>query len=348
MGDPSIRVLLFEGLAEVRVADASGRPLGAAAWVEGGGLRLEAGEILPRWRAQGDGPVQVNGLVVRGAVEVVAVREGSGARPGLAVVNDVPLEEYLAGSLGREMYGSWGQGALRAQAVASRTYALHEALKQRDLEPERPWQLSATTRSQVYAGVAAESPAVEEALRATRGEILTHEGTPILAVFHSSSGGRTASAEEVWGEAREYLVSVPVEDEWDSPDSYWRAPVSRTTLGRAVAAVAEDVGAILSVRVTERTGSGRVARLELVGQSGTVSVTARRLRGALGESTLKSTLFEVREDAGDFVFVGSGNGHGVGMSQWGARAMARRGDDYRKILGTFYPGARITRLGGGR
>jgi stage II sporulation protein D len=232
--------------------------------------------------------------------------------------------------------------------VASRTYALHEALKQRDLEPERPWHLSATTRSQVYTGMTAESPAVEEALEATRGEILTHEGAPILAAFHSSSGGRTASAEEVWGEARDYLVSVPVEDEWDSPDSYWRAPVSRTTLGRAVAAVAEDVGAILSVRVTGRTESGRVARLELVGESGTVSVTARGLRGALGESTLKSTLFEVRQDGEDFVFVGSGNGHGVGMSQWGARAMARRGDDYRKILGTFYPGARITRLGGGR
>ncbi len=77
-----------------------------------------------------------------------------------------------------------------------------------------------------------------------------------------------------------------------------------------------------------------------------MTLTGRELRTALGESRLKSTLFELREDEEGFVFVGSGRGHGVGMSQWGARAMARRGDDYRKILETFYPGAEIARLSG--
>jgi stage II sporulation protein D len=240
------------------------------------------------------------------------------------------------------MYGSWGGGALQAQAVVSRTYALHQRHAHRDA----PWHVTAGTGSQVYQGVPPESLPVEEALATTRGEILTHDGAPILAVFHSSAGGRTAAAEEVWGQRRPYLVSLPVEDEWDSPDAYWRARVSRTTLGRAVGGLGIDIGAIVDARVSERTSSGRVAHLELRGDRGTVAVSGPSLRRALGEATLKSTLFEVRKDEDGFVFVGSGNGHGVGMSQWGARAMARRGDDYREILRAFYPGAQLSRPSG--
>ncbi len=341
--DPRMRVLLFEGRDEIAVSDPrTTRAIDRVSVAPGQGLRVNGGPVVRVWRLSGSpGPVEVEGVPVRGGLEVVA-SGGPDRPPGLMVINDVPLELYLAGSLAREMYGSWGPEALQAQAVASRTYAL----QQREARRDEPWHVSAGTQSQVYAGIDAEAPAVWAALAATRGEVLAYEGSPILAVFHSSSGGRTASAEEVWGQARDYLVSVEVVDEWDSPDSYWRAPVSRTTLGRATAAVAEDVGEIVRVRVAKRSESGRATRIELVGERGTVSLAARQLRSALGESILKSTLFEVREDEGGFVFVGAGSGHGVGMSQWGARAMARRGDDYRTILSAFYPGTTITsRLG---
>lgn len=335
-----MRVLLFEGRDEIAVSDPqTARDIVRVSVAPGQGLRVNGGPVARHWRLTGHrGPVEVEGISVRGGVEVIASRDPD--RPaGLMVINDIPLELYLAGTLAREMYGSWGPEALRAQAVASRTYAL----QQREARRDEPWHVSAGTQSQVYAGVEAEAPAVWAALAATRGEVLAYQGVPILAAFHSSSGGRTASSEEVWGEARDYLVSVEVADEWDSPDSYWRAPVSRTTLGRAAAAVAEDVGEIVRARVTERSGSGRAIRLELVGEKGTVSLGARYLRSALGESILKSTLFELLEDEEGFVFVGAGSGHGVGMSQWGARAMARRGDDYREILSAFYPGTTITK-----
>jgi stage II sporulation protein D len=345
-GDVWLRVLLFEGVDEVVVVS-QGRETRIRA-VPGEGLRAGDGRPLSSWRAPGgDGNLELRSSAgttrVRGAVEVLAV-DGAEVpgRGGLVVVNEVPLEEYLAGTLGREMYGSWDLGALKAQAVASRTYALHELEVRRDA----PWHLRAGTRSQVYGGVEAESERVAAALEATRGEVLVENGHPILAAFHSSSGGRTASAREVWGEERSYLVSVPVEDEWDSPDSYWRARVTRGTLGRAVASLGTDVGPIAEVKILDRTDSGRVARVQFRGERGEVILTGRQLRGALGESKLKSTLFELREDGESFVFVGSGRGHGVGMSQWGARAMARRGDDYREILATFYPGAQITRLPG--
>ncbi len=346
-GDVWMRVLLFEGAGTVSVSGA-----GADVEIEaapGEGLRVNGGRVLSSWRSPVAGaPVRVRvgsrEARVRGRVEVLALygSEAEGASSGLAVVNELPLESYLAGTLGREMYTSWGSVALRAQAVASRTYALH----QRDSNQGARWHLTASTRSQVYDGVAAESPAVESALSDTRGQVLVWDGRPILAVFHSSSGGQTASAQEVWGEPRDYLASVPVEDEWASPDAYWRAPVTRGTLGRAVATLGTDIGPVTGAAVVARTRSGRAARVELVGERSRVTLTGRELRTALGESRLKSTLFELREDEEGFVFVGSGRGHGVGMSQWGARAMARRGDDYRKILETFYPGAELAWLSG--
>ncbi len=344
-----MRVLMLRGAGQVVVSEGDRETVLRA--VPGEGLSVAGSAPRSSWRSRvAEGPIRVRsggrGVAVRGVVEVHALYgpEASGGREGLAVINEVPLERYLAGTLGREMYESWGSVALQAQAVASRTYAVH----QRQTRLEAPWHLSSGTLSQVYGGVEAESEAVEQALEDTRGQILVQEGEPILAVFHSSSGGQTASAEEVWGEPREYLQSITVDDEWDSPDAYWRARVTRGTLGRAAAELGSDLGSVTAATIVERTASGRVARLELVGDRGRATVTGRELRSVLGESILKSTLFELRTDEGAFVFVGSGNGHGVGMSQWGARAMARRGEGYREILETFYPGTRITRLGRSR
>jgi stage II sporulation protein D len=351
-GDVPMRVLVFQGVDRVEV---SGAPEGdvAIVAVPGDGLQVAGGGVESSWRSRvSEDPLEVRAagrtVQVRGRLEVLALygpeAEALGALQGLAVVNELPLDRYLAGTLAAEMYGSWGEAALAAQAVASRTYALYR----RGLRSGAAWHLSAGTRSQVYQGVSAESEPVEKALADTRGEILVYNDAPILAAFHSSSGGQTASAEEVWGEARDYLVSVPVEDEWDSPDAYWRARVTRGTLARAVEGLGEQTGPVTAVKIVARTESGRVARVALEGESGKAILTGRQLRSALGESVLKSTLFELREDGDAIVFVGSGRGHGVGMSQWGARAMARRGASYRVILGTFYPGAEIAYLKGSR
>ncbi len=334
--EPTIRVWLLSQSGGRVVVEGGATPTEIVR-VPGGGVRAGGSPAAPLWRVEAGEVHRVSGLAVRGALEVLP---DESSETGLIVVNEVSMASYLAGTLAAEMYGSWSPAALEAQAVASRTYALN---RRRERAGE-PWHVRSGTGSQVYVGVEAESESVSSAVRATRGEILTFDGGPILAAFHSSSGGRTASAAEVWGEERIYLVSLEVEDEWDSPDSYWRAPVSRTTLGRALAAVGPDIGAIRRAEVVARTESGRAARVRFTGERGSVTLSGRRVRDALGESILKSTLFELREVGDEFVFVGSGSGHGVGMSQWGARAMARRGDGYREILRTFYPGARLHRL----
>jgi stage II sporulation protein D len=321
-----LRVLLLESSAPVSVAGARVAP-------EGAGLRVDGRRTGRRWVVPGPGPHRAGGHWVRGSVAVER------SATGLRVINRVPLETYVAGTLGSEMYRRWDPAALRAQAVVTRTYALY----QRARRAGQDYDLEADTSDQVYGGVRAEDDVLARAVADTRSEVLTWQGRPILAAFHSASGGRTASAEEVWGEALPYLRSVEVNDEDESPDTYWRVQLSRAGLSKALAPLGLQLGELRDARVASRTPSGRAARVELTGSGGSRTVTGRELRSALGDSLIRSTLFEIRERGDEVVIVGSGHGHGVGMSQWGAQAMAERGANYREILAAFYPGTRLER-----
>jgi stage II sporulation protein D len=329
--EPTVRVLLMETEGSVRMVHGAG---GLELAPGGGGILVDGESVGPVWRPPPrprSEAFQVDGTRVRGGLEVRRVPTG------IDVINHVGLEDYIAGTLGREVYPSWHPEMLKAQAVVIRTYALHEMAR----NAASDFDLGAGTGSQVYGGVDAETASMLRAASATRGEYLAYRREPILAVFHSASGGRTAAAEEVWGEAIPYLISVEVADEEDSPDTYWRASISRTTLGRALAPIGIRVGSIRKVRVAERSASGRALRVHVRGTKGTQTMEARALRTALGDSVLRSTLFEIRPSEDGFTFVGSGHGHGVGMSQWGAQAMAESGAGYREILAAFYPGTTV-------
>src|SRR5262245_21802336 len=178
-GEPSVRVLLDERADAVEV-----RRGGESIHLKPapGGMRANGQLTGGVWRLSDDEPLLVDGLRVRGAVAVERVPNG------LRVVNEVPLEAYVAGTVGREVYAFWSAETLKAQAVVTRTYALHE----RALRARRAFDVFGGTRGQVYGGVAAESAAVQAATRATQGEYLAWNSRPILAVFHSASGGQTA------------------------------------------------------------------------------------------------------------------------------------------------------------
>jgi stage II sporulation protein D len=320
-----LRVLVLESTGPVRVGGLMLAPAG-------GGLLAAGRPVGGIWRSSGAGPHPVGDLRVRGQVEVR--RSGSGLR----VVNQVGLEDYVAATLGRELYSNWHLETQKAQAVLARSFALHRRAARR-----ADFDLRSGDADQVYGGVDAETRIARRAADATRGEVLLYEGRPILAAYHSSSGGRSASAEEVWGRPVPYLMSRPVEGEDDSPDTYWRAAFSGTTLGRALEPLGLHLGTVKEVRVETRTPSGRAGRVELRGTAGRGSIEGRTLRDALGNDVVRSTLFEVRESGDGFILVGSGHGHGVGMSQWGAESMARAGADYRQILAAFYPGTTLAR-----
>jgi stage II sporulation protein D len=341
--EPVIRVLLKD---QRRVTLRRGARGGKDTLIEvrKGHLVANRKPIGTRWRlkASSDGILRADGMRVRG--DLVAQRAGSRVQ----VINELGIEDYVAGTIGREVYPGWHRETLKAQAVVARTYALYRRQRARSASPSADFDLGSGTGSQVYGGVDAETPALVAAVAETRGEILAHQGEPILAAYHSAAGGQTATAQEVWGQAVPYLISVPVPEEQDSPDTYWRATISRPKLGRALTSLGIRIGSIRDAEVAERSPSGRALRVRLHGidAGGKVNshtMEARALRSALGDSVIRSTMFEIRENGDDFVIVGSGHGHGVGMSQWGAESMAQRGHTYRQILDAFYPGALLVR-----
>jgi stage II sporulation protein D len=221
--------------------------------------------------------------------------------------------------------------------VVARSYALHERNRNSGL----PYDLESTVLSQRMARGAVPRR-IRDAVRATRGEYLRYSDAPILAAFHSSAGGRTASALEVWGEDLPYLRPVESPDD-AAPDFFWTYQIALDDLRSAL----REAG--LSprgsrVRVIEHSPSGRAARLDVLG----VQLSGRDLRELLGGRALRSSLFDVRVQDGDVRFLGSGAGHGVGLCQWGAREMALRGRSYGEILAHYYPGTGLARLHGVR
>ncbi len=334
-----VRVLLMESEPSIRVYN--GEERATTLVPHGDGLRAGERAIGPVWRvdAEPGGVLRAGRWRVRGGLEVS--RSGSGLR----IVNHVGIEDYVAGTLGREVYPDWEPEMLKAQAVVARSYVLYRRARGSNSvdAAEGAFDVEGTTAGQVYGGADAETPTLVAAVVATRGWVLSYQGAPIVAAYHSASGGRTASAEEVWGRAVPYLISQSVENEEDSPDTYWRASISRTKLRRALIPLGIRVGDPRELSVALRSPSGRAMQIRVAGPDGAGEVAARALRSALGEDVIRSTLFEVRTSDDGFILVGSGHGHGVGMSQWGAQAMAKSGASYREILAAFYPGTLLVR-----
>ena len=294
---------------------------------DGGGVRLAD------WRGQafwveptGGGYVFIKDSWYRGRVLVVPT-EG-----GITAVNWVDIEAYLYGVVGSEMPASWPQEALKAQAVAARSYALYR----RDRTQNQLFDVGVTTAHQVYKGLAAEAPSVQAAVNATQGQVVTHGGRVIEAVFHSSSGGHTENSEDIWQRPTPYLRGVADYDQ-EAPVFQWSETFSAQQLGQRIA----GIGRLQSVATERVTPRGRIVSIRLQGTQGSRTLTGTELRQALG---LRSTLISFNI-AGDTIRVdGRGYGHGLGMSQWGARGLATRGQNYQQILTHYYQGTALANL----
>jgi stage II sporulation protein D len=197
------------------------------------------------------------------------------------------------------------------------------------------------TVSQVYRGVDAVTDASRAATRTTEGEVLTHDRTLIQAVYFSSSGGHTANNEEVWAAKTPIPYLRGREDPYDdaSPHHTWSATVDRSALLRVL--TRRRGTSVEGFTIADRADHGRVTTLNVLQSDGStheMNANAFRLavnRGVAG-SPLKSTWFDARRSGDQYVFDGRGFGHGVGLSQWGAHAMAEQGESYRDILRYYY------------
>lgn len=255
------------------------------------------------------------------------------------------MEEYLIGVVAAEMPADFEPEALKAQAVAARTYARYCAETKRHPEADvctdfaccQAWRSDEELRASWGEGYEARHEKVAEAVRETAGELLCYEGRAIFAAFHSSSAGRTEDCGAIWSELP-YLVSVMSPEDAESVPGY----VSTLTLKpldlRDTLLYAHPEADFSGppeswLGEIQRDNSGRVANVELGGARFS-GVELRQL------FSLRSTAFTLRYD-GDFIFTVTGFGHGVGMSQYGAEVMAREGRSYREILAHYYPGTEL-------
>lgn len=370
-----------------------------------------------------EGFLEVDGKQYRGTIRIVP---DSG---GITVVNALPIEEYLRGVVPREIPCSWHMEVLKAQAVAARTYAVNRMGQ----FPDRSFDVYGTVADQAYGGVNCETERSDEAVKATRGLVMTHEGEPIIAYYSASAGGCTTDPVDSKGYELPYLRSVISPDE---ESHRWTIEVPSSELARVCKNAGHNIGVPKTIRILDYAPSGNVRTVEVKGSKGTAVIRATELRRLLGYGRMKSTRFGFGDESmippitvapgdgaggkmvrevlskvllklgsgyypvlsGDGIvdtkiglavvigaagksylgsesyavgyeftsaeypaqpepfetvtdsheclepfavgngvtFVGTGYGHGMGMSQHGAKALAESGWDFRKILQHYY------------
>jgi stage II sporulation protein D len=266
-----------------------------------------------------------NGSSYRGGLRLLA--DGNDFK----IINVVGLEDYLRGVVPSEMQASWTLEALKAQAVAARTYTVV------NLKPQEDYDLCATELCQKYSGVAKEHPSSDQAIRETYGQVLTYGRQFARTYYHSDSGGIIASSAEVWGNDLPYLVAHR-DIEQQSPHQAWDREIDPSKVAEVLASYGKNVGQVQSMRILGYSDSGRVSTLEVSGSAGSVVLSGTSLTKMMRDWGMKSTRFVM---TGNLSARGSGWGHGVGMSQYGAKTLAEQGYVYSQILGFYYPGTEL-------
>lgn len=319
----------------------------------------------------------------------------------LNISNILPLEEYLYGVVAKEIIPLWPEDAIKAQAVASRSFALAFIKKQKT----DGYDIKSNEMGQVYGGIEAEHFITNKMIDATRGIVLTYEGKPVEAYFHSTSGGYTESSENVWGSYVPYLRGV-VDYDQEAPKFSWEKSFTASEIENILLKAGYNIGKLKAIKLSplkkqpvktmDRGISGRVLKMTFSGEKGDAVLEGNKVRGLL---LLNSTLFDAVVDiktpkyievpvldnhgnelgkkqisvkttapskqtylsgfenlrliTGDInekiVFQGKGWGHGLGLSQWGARGMALAApqnskDYYKKILDHYYTNVKIEKI----
>jgi stage II sporulation protein D len=269
-------------------------------------------------------------------------------------VEEISAFDYTVGAVCAEMPATFEPEALKAQAVAARTYAQRLKLAALSSPDESLGGAYFSNDSSKYQAYFTENQAkqyygenydkymekIKEAVKETENEILVYEGEPIVAAFHSVSAGETESALNVWGGSYDYLVPVDSSDDLSAPrylEEYsFTDEQMKDLLETAFPDIELDDDPALWFSDSETSSSGTVLQIN----AGNITVSGQEIRSAL---SLRSAVFEI-EYEDEFTVTTKGSGHCVGMSQYGANAMAQKGSDYREILAHYYPGTEISEI----
>ncbi len=260
----------------------------------------------------------------------------------LTVVNTLDAESYIRGVLNQEISHRWHLDAIKAQAVAARTYALYR----KKANQAKNYDVMADTSSQVYGGYFSERCRTNRAVNLTYGEVLTYQGCLFEAFFCATCGGVTEDANELWkvnleplkGGRACYFCS-------NAPHYQWRFNTNLKTIQKNLADYSKNAEKLIDIVIMERNATGRVKTLELDYEGGQkVQVCAKDFRALMGFNVMRSTNFYISKEGETILLSGKGWGHGVGLCQYGALGMAKKGYSYRQILEFYYSKARIMKI----
>lgn len=381
-GEPNIRVRVIRGAESVRVEAAATlrlQPVGdrrrfmsdesltialrAGVWTINGEAMPDVGpavfEIAANDMQAGD-TIRIDGNAYPGFVHLVPRRSGDAAPSHFDVINHVNIESYLPGVLEREIYEDWHLATFHAQAIAARSYAMHRIL---NASPTSTYDVVATQASQAYAGATQNANAIIGVLETT-GLVLAWQDQILPAYYSSTCGGAGLSPDGAFANDEYYPPLEPIEHPPYCQDSrYFEwGPIRRnltslanrmTAWGRRMNHPIRHLGKITDIQISERNDLDRPQRFTVVDDRGNVydlsadefRVAANsRLAGPLARGDrLRSAFVELRLSGNTLVIAGRGFGHGIGLCQYGAQAMAEQGHTGMAILQTYYPGAAIER-----
>lgn len=254
---------------------------------------------------------------------------------GLIVpINTLFLEEYLYSVVPSEIGEFFPDEAIKAQILAARSYTYSKINENLG----KQYQLVDGTDSQMYLGYQRENPKINRLVNETQGEVICYDSKPIIAYYHSTSGGFTANIEEVWnGNPVPYLKMVDDTGNGDeSPRSVWSFSIKKSEFSK-------KVGFNVNGIIIEEMKNGRVTLVKIFGDK-SMTISGNELRKIIGYNKIFSTIFDVFDFENELIFAGRGSGHGVGMAQWGACGLAKKGKNYKEIVKFYYTGVEIINL----
>ena len=295
-----------------------------------GNIKPRAGRILIR--VVETGSIVIDGRRFRGDIQLVKKDNSH-----LLAINQIDLEDYVKGILYHESSHYWPMEALKAQAVACRTYALYQMQKNK----LKDFDLTSDIYSQVYGGRTSERYRTNRAVLETGGEMLLYQGKIFPAYYHATCAGFTEDASWLWNIDVPALKGVACKFCKDSPHFNWHEVLTLDELKEKLGSSGYNIKKIKNIIILGHNISGRITDLKITSDNGNLVIPAKDFRNIIGPNVIRSTNFNVGVVGNDVVFEGIGWGHGVGLCQWGAYFMAKQGYNYKQILEYYYPGSEI-------
>lgn len=319
-----------------RILDESDRTVFTDIKATRGGIQF-SGKVFPTKRIaiepSKDAAITVNKRRFRGHITIMASRDLT-----LNIINVVDLEQYIKGVLYHEISHKWPIEAIKAQAVAARSYAVYSSEQSKG----KDFDVTNDIYSQVYGGKNSERYRTGIAVDETRGEILVYDGKVLPAFFHATCGGMTESANEVWNINIPALQSELCPYCKNSPHMHWKKNFRLKDIQTKLNQNGYHIGAILTIEILRRNASDRIQSLRITARDGSsMTISGKDFRNIIGPNDIKSNSYEVVMRGYYVDFYGRGWGHGVGLCQWGALGMAQLHFDYQAILKHYYPGSTL-------